>query len=159
MQNEFQHELSCLCKEYPCQPITRLYLEQIYAISKRYSRFPLNFPIFPCHSEADSLPPLSTLPPNLPNPLPKSSNIIPLQQPPNSIPFLRQLFQARNPMHKTMTSPTQPRHIIQLILHMPSPLQHFRMHTPRYQMMTCKWNPCSLADLAFFNKRELLVGV
>lgn len=75
---------------------------------------------------------LCALPSNLPNPFPESSNIVSLHQLLNSIPFLRQLLQARNPMHETMTGPTQPSHIVQLILGMPASLQDLLMHAFRY---------------------------
>jgi hypothetical protein len=85
--------------------------------------------------------PSPSLPPNLPNPPRKKPHILPLHQSFYTIALPRQLLVAGNAMHKTMTSTTQPRYIIQLIFCMPSPLQYLRMHRFGDKMVVCKWYP------------------
>lgn len=54
----------------------------------------------------------------------------------------------RNMMDKAVTLPAQPRHIIQLIARMPSPLDRLLVHKSRDQMMICQWDVRPFADLA-----------
>jgi hypothetical protein len=46
-----------------------------------------------------------------------------------------------------MTSPTQPRNTIQLILGMPSPLPHAGMRRFGDKVVVCQWHPVSAAEL------------
>ena len=104
-------------------------------------------PVHPRHQEHLRLS--FRFPPNLPNPLRKSPHILPLHQPLHSKELLRQLLPSSNPMHKTMTRPTQPSHVLQLILRMPSSLQNLCVNIPRYQMVICQRNPGPVTDLTF----------
>lgn len=91
---------------------------------------------------------LPTLPPNPAHPLHKPPYILPLPQPLHRIKSPSQLLMTRNPMHITMTSPTQPRHIVQFVFRMPSPLDRFRMHEFRYQMVVCEGYPIAITEFA-----------
>ncbi len=96
-------------------------------------------------SSSNNLPSLPPHPSNPPCPPP---HILPPKQPLHTPPLPRQLLITRQPMHKTMTRPTQPRHTIQSPLLMPAPLDDLRMHLPRDEMVVGKGDPVSAADLA-----------
>jgi hypothetical protein len=64
----------------------------------------------------------------------------------NRIEVLSQLLIPSQSMHKTMTSPAQPCHTIQLILCMPPPLPHARMRRFRDKMVVCQRYPVSAAE-------------
>lgn len=87
---------------------------------------------------------LPLLPPHSSNPLYPRLYIIPLLQQLQTPITLRQLFIRPTPMHKAMTSPTQPRNTIQHILIMPSPFQNPLVRTLGYQMMVRQWYPLSM---------------
>ncbi len=70
-------------------------------------------------------------PPHVPHPPPPPLNILPLQDYIHVMPLPRQLLITSHPMHERMTSPTQPRYLIQHMLFMPTSLEHFRMHSFR----------------------------
>lgn len=100
-------------------------------------------PIWSPPSHPSHLPP-----PNPPNPLPPPPHILPPTQPLHRKPLPRQLLIARNPMHKAMARPTNPRHIVQLPLLMPASLQRLRVHLTGDEMVVRQGNPVSVADFA-----------
>lgn len=51
-------------------------------------------------------------------------------------------------MHKGMTGPTQPGHLIEHMLFMPTSFQHLRMHRFRDQVVVREWDPIAAAYLA-----------
>lgn len=95
----------------------------------------------------------SSLPPHPSNPPSPILHILPLQYPLHSKILPSKLLITRHPMHKTMTSPTQPRNTIQHPLIMPPLLQHLGMHAPRNKMMIRQRDPVALADLAGLRAR------
>lgn len=104
-----------------------------------------------------SCAPLSSLPPHTAHPLNPPRNhlrllLIPLHP---SIPdqlhrivVPRQLLITRQPMHKAMTRPAQPRDAIQHLLAMPAPLPHPVVRALRYQVVVRQRDPVPVAQLA-----------
>ena len=131
------------------------------SIQGQYNRHSKAFEYQPQNIASNNLPSyhflLPTPPPNTPNPLNPPLNTLPLLDillhatllyQLDRIKVLSQLLIPRQPMHKTMTSPTQPRHAIQLILCMPPPLPHARMCRFGNEMVVGQGHPVSAAELA-----------
>jgi hypothetical protein len=100
---------------------------------------------------------LPTPPPHTPNPPNPALDTLPplcilLDTPTanqvDGIKVPSQLLIPRQAMHKTMTSPAQPRHAIQPILCMPAPLPHARMRCFGDEMVVRQGHPVSAAELA-----------
>jgi hypothetical protein len=100
---------------------------------------------------------LPTPPPHTPNPPNPALDTLPSlyilldTTAPNEVDGIKvpsQLLIPRQAMHKTMTSPAQPRHAIQPILCMPAPLPHARMRCFGDEMVVRQGHPVSAAELA-----------
>jgi hypothetical protein len=101
---------------------------------------------------------LPSLPPNPPHPPYPSLHILSTLQQLHTIPTPSQLLIPCNPMHKRMTSPTQPRHSIQFLLTMPPSFQNPLMRNLGYQMMIRQGYPLAMTQFAFRRARQAPYG-
>lgn len=89
--------------------------------------------------------PSPTLPPHSAHPLNPTLHILPLHQTLHGKVLPRQLLITSNAVHKTMTSPAQPRDAVQPLFGMPPPLPHLVVNAPGNEMVVRQRYPVALA--------------